>query len=135
MLWKTYSAGGISILWLCILGIVQCFNRCKDRSSQASRLTSLESYKFRRALYRLWLYFAVYGLQVGDDKLNENQELDEEDEDEDDNQFEDIFVKRQSFLNCFTGLEFDEIDRISDFFEETTVWTVCAEASRHPSLS
>lgn len=79
------------------------------------------------ALYRFWLYSAIYGAQAV------HEIIDDSDYDSDEEETEDVAVKRQCFLGSFTGHELDEIERVSKFLRDTANWAIRAKWKQAPT--
>lgn len=98
--------------------------RCKDRTSRVSKLTNDESLRFQSALYRLWVYSVVYGMQP-----RSNDEEDNDDNDVADNGILDIQTirpRRQSFLDSFTMPHLDEMEQVASFLKDIATWVIRA---------
>ncbi|EMD41883.1 hypothetical protein CERSUDRAFT_90466 [Gelatoporia subvermispora B] len=83
--------------------------RHKDRTSPTSRLSPEESFRFRRALYRFWLYVLTmrqYELSF------EGSEFAEE---------------CVAFLNSFASDELYELSSVASFLKETIEWIMRAD--------
>src|ERR1700676_106147 len=103
----------------CILDSLQDISehyRYKDRKSRASRLTNDESFIFQRAVYRLWLYSAVYGAYKGQPP---STTTDEEDVVGDNGVILDLQEtakpRRQLFLASFGTPDLDVMENVSSF--------------------
>ncbi|OJA17762.1 hypothetical protein AZE42_04860 [Rhizopogon vesiculosus] len=82
--------------------------RMKNRRFQTSQLSLAESTRFQKAMYRLTLFSAIYGIEsprLVEDDSDEGLEL----------AVEEAQNLRKSFFSCFTTPELREIQRV-DFF-------------------
>ncbi|THH17397.1 hypothetical protein EW146_g3398 [Bondarzewia mesenterica] len=87
--------------------------RCKDRTSSTSKLSEIESHRFHRAMYRLWLYQYLFG----DDWRSciEN---------DDDQEMELVRGRQEYFLKHIPPAERKEFAAIYRFMQATSEW-VC----------
>ncbi|EIW84265.1 hypothetical protein CONPUDRAFT_80664, partial [Coniophora puteana RWD-64-598 SS2] len=77
--------------------------KVKDRRSSKSRLTFIEQVRFHQALYRLWLFCSMYGLEAIS---------------EDDNElFSDTGVRRK-FFAAFSTSQLEEILDVLEFLND-----------------
>ncbi|KAJ7591379.1 hypothetical protein C8J56DRAFT_935354 [Mycena floridula] len=105
--------------------------RHKDRTSRASKLGSLESWRFRRAIYRLIMYANIFhfGAFVSSVRLHE----------EEDDSLEGVLerllraerLKRKAFLYDFSTEELLELYTASVFLLEVANWAVMASDTSH----
>jgi hypothetical protein len=95
--------------------------RHKDIKMQTSQLSSLESFRFHRALYRLWLFCFEFGW--------EEQTFDLEPDDTELNQ---IQQDRKDFLDVIETPQLLQLEVATLFLKETSLWTALGEG-REPS--
>ena len=99
--------------------------RCKDRTSRTSQLTNDESLSFQRALYRLWLYSAVYGTRQDNGEDDDDDDgLDEEVDEGDATATETVQARRHSFLDSFTSSHLDDMEKVYGFLTNTATWVI-----------
>lgn len=99
--------------------------RHKDRNSTHSVLSSSESWRFRRAIYRIMLYSRLFpGHEILDPELWSDHD-DDGDDDEADNYASRALKERTSrkeFLEGFVTQELYEINSVVRFLEEIADW-------------
>ncbi|KAH7885296.1 hypothetical protein F5I97DRAFT_1884339 [Phlebopus sp. FC_14] len=103
--------------------------REKDCMCRTSQLSAIESYRFRRALYRTALFLAVYGME-GYDAMNFFNNID--DDEDDDGVEEKLFqfqkMQRQ-FMEAFSTADLKEIDSLARFLLDIYNWSVLAQGT------
>ncbi|KAF8435337.1 hypothetical protein L210DRAFT_3550868 [Boletus edulis BED1] len=96
----------------------------KDRTSRTSRLSRMESFRFQRAIYRIWLMSVHFkphpltlkpGGSAGEHARDRNSELRKSWDDQ------------KSFLQQFSTQELFQIDRLTGFLSWIAQWAVTAE--------
>jgi hypothetical protein len=117
MLLKICLVGG-KLHFLCVhlpVFRTDLITRWKDRTSRTSQLTNDESLSFQRALYRLWLYSAVYAWRQDNDE-------DEDDDGGDATATQIVETQRHSFLDSFTSSHLDDMEKVYEFLVNTATW-------------
>ena len=90
-----------------------------------SRLTHSESLRFRRAIYRFWLYCAFF---FRDD---DDEDDDEDEDDHDDNETQSRNAK--SLLESLSTGELLDLERVANFLQEMCKWIITSSSSGlHP---
>jgi len=84
--------------------------RYKDRTSFTSQLSGVESHRFRRALYRLWLFSAAFGEDIFEEFVDE-QGLQESREDQ------------ERFLDTYDTRHLREMEMVASFLIDVALWT------------
>ncbi|KAJ7176142.1 hypothetical protein C8R43DRAFT_975072 [Mycena crocata] len=83
--------------------------RCKNRTSKTSLLTPAESWRFRRAAYRIMLYCKIFSVaQYHDDEIEDLEDLDPD-------TCEKIYEQRAAVLNQYPTDELFEIFTVAGF--------------------
>ncbi|KAJ7596041.1 hypothetical protein C8J56DRAFT_1043138 [Mycena floridula] len=104
--------------------------RYKDRTSQTSKLSPMESWRFRRAIYRLMMYAQVFHLGSFISALHAGDSDDDGDTDDKDGQFAKMLKaerqKRKDFLYDFPTDELRELHTVSVFLMELADWAATA---------
>ena len=101
--------------------------RWKDRTSRTSQLTNDESFSFQCALYRLWLYSAVYGMGEDNGEGDDDKDiLDEEVDGGDTAAIQTVQARGHSFLDSFTSSHLDDMEKVYEFLMDTVTWVVNA---------
>ncbi|KAF9243105.1 hypothetical protein BU15DRAFT_43270 [Melanogaster broomeanus] len=93
--------------------------RHKDRTSKISRLSYVESWKFRRAMYRIWIMSTLYGAGSASDGQRPLGAS---------------FGEQKAFLQHFTSHELVQISKIAMFLQSTAGWAIFAEGKVVGSL-
>ncbi|KAH7913214.1 hypothetical protein BJ138DRAFT_1146612 [Hygrophoropsis aurantiaca] len=91
-------------------------SREKDRRFTTSQLTHVESTRFRRAMYRTWLFCATYGCEAYD----KNQGYGDGEYDDDAN--EENLEHQKGFLKAFSTPELHEIITVAAFLQHMATW-------------
>ncbi|EGN98506.1 hypothetical protein SERLA73DRAFT_183555 [Serpula lacrymans var. lacrymans S7.3] len=92
--------------------------RQKDRTSSTSRLSDMESLRFRRAMYRIWLFSSIYGRP----SVPEGGFLFDEEDEAGANMLESI-IKQRGFMSSFSASELQELERVMCFLSEIAKWS------------
>ncbi|KAF9235397.1 hypothetical protein BU15DRAFT_51483 [Melanogaster broomeanus] len=95
--------------------------RHKDRTSKISRLSYVESWKFRRAMYRIWIMSTLYG--HGASSTSNGQPV-----------LAASFGEQKAFLQQFTSQELVQISKVAIFLQSTASWAIFAERKLIGSL-
>ncbi|KAF8435341.1 hypothetical protein L210DRAFT_3550884 [Boletus edulis BED1] len=101
----------------------------KDRTCRTSTLSHIESVRFQRAMYRLWLMSVLFGprrfmLTRSYDELIQNREL----------ELEKSWEDQKTFLEQFPSQELLQIRKLAWFLLLTATWAVIAEG-REPNYA
>ncbi|RDB17923.1 hypothetical protein Hypma_000688 [Hypsizygus marmoreus] len=94
-------------------------SRYKDRTSQTSKLDSMESWQFRRAMYRLILFSKAFPVEEIEDIDFDN--------DVDDEEIEHTRLKRKQLLSEFGNYDLLAIHSAAEFLMEIAQWAAIAE--------
>ncbi|KAH7908969.1 hypothetical protein BJ138DRAFT_1156403 [Hygrophoropsis aurantiaca] len=94
-------------------------SREKDRRYTTSQLTHIESTRFHRAMYRIWLFCVTYGCEA----YNKGQAYAEEYDDDAD--LENL-EHQKSFLEAFSTEELHEIITVAAFLQHMGAWAAGA---------
>ncbi|KAF5382585.1 hypothetical protein D9615_002789 [Tricholomella constricta] len=95
-------------------------SRHKDRASQTSILHSMESWRFRRAVYRLMLFAKAFPPDEYEDDFDS-------DEPPDANELLRVRVQRKKLLAKFTNSELREVNSVAIFLIEVAKWAHIAD--------
>ncbi|KAJ7673974.1 hypothetical protein DFH06DRAFT_978729, partial [Mycena polygramma] len=97
----------------------------KNRTSEASVLTTEETWRFRRAMYRVMAYSARFSACAWDeDEADEISWRPDE--------LERIFARRVRMLNNYSTAELREIDTVTRFLREVVDWVLQDEGGTSP---
>ncbi|KAG5636179.1 hypothetical protein H0H81_008914 [Sphagnurus paluster] len=95
--------------------------RHKDRASRTNVLTSIESWRFRRAMYRMMLFAKAF-------PLDDEEEIEFEDA-LDPDELQKARLRRKEFLAEFTNNELCELHSVSLFLKEVAAWACVASGT------
>jgi len=112
----------------CNAGIAQALEdlfswRHKDRTSRTSVLSYIESWRFQRTIYRIWLLSYLYGMgSVPTDRDSSQAGV----------RLSQYLSRQKRFLEDFDSTTLLQIRRVASFLRETATWVAGAEGD--PSL-
>ena len=99
----------------------------KDRTCKTSKLNPLESWRFRRAVFRLILFSKIFNLSV-------YEYLIEDIEDDSDGNIERQSKARQAFFHDFYPEELVELFAVTYFLSDLSQWASHAGANNDDSM-
>ncbi|KAF8656389.1 hypothetical protein AX16_002575 [Volvariella volvacea WC 439] len=105
--------------------------RMKDRTSKMSRLTSVESRRFKRAMYRIMLISLLYGLHSESKMKVEGRYFWSHPRLDTTTELSQHVLKQKEILLNYTSREVDEIRQAKAFLCKLALWALAVDEQHH----